>query len=44
MQVVFSIAQKIMVMYQGRTLIQGKPDEVRSIMGLTLPRQASNKC
>jgi len=30
MQVVFSIAQKIMVMYQGRTLIQGKPDEVRS--------------
>jgi len=30
MQVVFSIAQKIMVMHQGRTLIQGKPDEVRS--------------
>ena len=30
MEVVFSIAQKIMVMHQGRTLIQGKPDEVRS--------------
>ena len=28
--VVFSIAQKIMVMHQGRTLVQGKPDEVRS--------------
>ena len=28
--VVFSIAQKIMVMHQGRTLIQGEPDEVRS--------------
>lgn len=30
MEVVFSIAQKIMVMHQGRTLIQGEPDEVRS--------------
>jgi len=29
MDVVFSIAQSIMVMHQGRTLIQGKPDEVR---------------
>ena len=28
--VVFSVAQKIMVMHQGRTLIQGEPDEVRS--------------
>lgn len=28
--VVFSIAQKIMVMHQGRTLIQGEPDEVRN--------------
>jgi len=30
MDVVFSIAQSIMVMHQGRTLIQGKPEEVRS--------------
>ena len=29
MEVVFSIAQSIMVMYQGRTLIQGKPKAVR---------------
>ena len=29
MDVVFSIAQSIMVMHQGRTLIQGKPEEVR---------------
>jgi len=30
MDVVFSIAQSIMVMHQGRTLIQGKPEEVRN--------------
>jgi len=30
MEVVFSIAQEIMVMHQGRSIIQGKPDEVRS--------------
>lgn len=30
MEVVFSIAQKIMVMHQGRTLIQGEPQVVRS--------------
>lgn len=29
MDVVFSIAQSIMVMHQGRTLIQGEPEEVR---------------
>lgn len=29
-EVVFSIAQRIMVMHQGRTIIQGRPDEVRS--------------
>jgi len=29
-ELVFSVAQRIMVMHQGRTLIQGKPDEVRS--------------
>jgi branched-chain amino acid transport system ATP-binding protein len=29
MDVVFSVAQSIMVMHQGRTLIQGKPEEVR---------------
>lgn len=29
-EVVFSAAQRIMVMHQGRTLVQGKPDEVRS--------------
>ena len=29
MDVVFSIAQSIMVMHQGHTLIQGKPEEVR---------------
>lgn len=29
-EVVFSIAQRIMVMHQGRTIIQGGPDEVRS--------------
>jgi branched-chain amino acid transport system ATP-binding protein len=29
MDVVFSIAQSIMVMHQGRTLIQGKPQQVR---------------
>jgi len=29
MDIVFSIAQSIMVMHQGRTLIQGKPEEVR---------------
>ncbi len=27
--IVFSVAQSIMVMHQGRTLIQGRPDEVR---------------
>lgn len=30
MEVVFSIAQKIMVMHQGRSIIQAKPEEVRS--------------
>jgi len=30
LEVVFSIAQRIMVMHQGRTIIQAKPDEVRS--------------
>jgi len=30
MEVVFSIAQKIMVMHQGRTIIQAEPEEVRS--------------
>jgi branched-chain amino acid transport system ATP-binding protein len=30
MDIVFSIAQRIMVMHQGRTLIQGKPVEVRN--------------
>ena len=30
MDIVFSIAKSIMVMHQGRTLIQGKPDEVRN--------------
>jgi len=29
MEVVFSIAQKIMVMHQGRSIIQGEPEEVR---------------
>jgi len=29
MDIVFSIAESIMVMHQGRTLIQGRPDEVR---------------
>ena len=29
MDIVFSIAQSIMVMHQGRTLIQGSPEEVR---------------
>ncbi|MFQ5841993.1 MAG: ABC transporter ATP-binding protein [Thermodesulfobacteriota bacterium] len=29
MDVVFSVAQSIMVMHQGRTLIQGNPEEVR---------------
>jgi len=29
MDIVFSISHKIMVMHQGRTLIQGTPDEVR---------------
>jgi branched-chain amino acid transport system ATP-binding protein len=29
MDIVFSIAQSIMVMHQGRTLIQGRPEEVR---------------
>jgi branched-chain amino acid transport system ATP-binding protein len=29
MDVVFSIAQSIMVMHQGQTLVQGKPEEVR---------------
>ncbi|HCP60553.1 MAG TPA: ABC transporter ATP-binding protein [Dehalococcoidia bacterium] len=29
-EVVFSIARRIMVMHQGRTIIQGGPDEVRS--------------
>ena len=30
MNIVFSIAQSIMVMHQGRTLVQGKPEEVRN--------------
>jgi branched-chain amino acid transport system ATP-binding protein len=30
MDIVFSIAQSIMVMRQGRTIIQGSPEEVRS--------------
>ncbi|MGB9629438.1 MAG: ABC transporter ATP-binding protein [Thermodesulfobacteriota bacterium] len=30
MEIVFSIAQKIMVMQHGRTIIQGTPEEVRS--------------
>ena len=30
MDIVFSIAQSIMVMHQGRTLVQGKPEEVRN--------------
>ena len=30
MQVVFSVAQSIMVMHQGQTLIQGTPEEVRN--------------
>lgn len=30
MDIVFSISQRIMVMHQGRTLIQGKPEEVRN--------------
>jgi branched-chain amino acid transport system ATP-binding protein len=29
MDIVFSIAQSIMVMHQGRTLVQGRPEEVR---------------
>jgi branched-chain amino acid transport system ATP-binding protein len=29
MDIVFSVAQSIMVMHQGRTLIQGRPEEVR---------------
>jgi branched-chain amino acid transport system ATP-binding protein len=29
MDVVFSIARSIMVMHQGRTIIQGKPEQVR---------------
>jgi branched-chain amino acid transport system ATP-binding protein len=29
MDIVFSIAESIMVMHQGRTLIQGRPEEVR---------------
>jgi len=34
MDVVFSIAQSIMVMHQGRTLIQGRPGEVRENKGV----------
>ncbi len=30
MDIVFSISQSIMVMHQGRTLIQGSPEEVRN--------------
>ena len=30
MDIVFSISRSIMVMHQGRTLIQAKPEEVRS--------------
>lgn len=30
MEAVFSVAQEIMVMHQGRPIIQGKPDEVRN--------------
>jgi branched-chain amino acid transport system ATP-binding protein len=29
MEVVFDVAQSIMVMNHGRTIVQGKPDEVR---------------
>jgi branched-chain amino acid transport system ATP-binding protein len=29
MDIVFTVAQRIMVMYQGSTLVQGKPEEVR---------------
>jgi branched-chain amino acid transport system ATP-binding protein len=29
MDIVFSIAESIMVMHQGRTLVQGRPEEVR---------------
>lgn len=34
MDIVFTIAHKIMVMYQGRSIIQGEPDEVRSNSGV----------
>jgi len=30
MEIVFSISHKIMVMHQGRTLLQGTPEEVRN--------------
>ena len=30
MDIVFSISRSIMVMHQGRTLLQAKPEEVRS--------------
>jgi len=30
MEIVFSIAQSIMVMHQGRTLAQGTPEEIRN--------------
>jgi len=30
MDIVFSVAQSIMVMHQGRTLVQGRPEEVRN--------------
>jgi branched-chain amino acid transport system ATP-binding protein len=30
MDIVFSVAKSIMVMHQGRTLVQGKPEEVRN--------------
>jgi branched-chain amino acid transport system ATP-binding protein len=29
MEVVFNVAQKIMVMHQGYTLVQGTPEEVK---------------
>ncbi len=30
MEVVFDVAQRIMVMHQGKTIIQGNPEEVRN--------------
>ncbi|MBC7326363.1 MAG: ABC transporter ATP-binding protein, partial [Moorella sp. (in: Bacteria)] len=30
LDVVFSVAEKIMVMHQGQTIAEGRPDEVRA--------------